>query len=255
MPEPSTPLPTEPDWHQACVLITGGARRLGRMLAVALAQRGAAIALHYHRSHREAEQLARELEGSARRVWLFRANLAEPAEQDRLAARVLAECHDLCGVVNNASLYQRTPLADLTRQEWDEHIAVNLSAPVWLAVLLGRAMRQRQGGSIVQVGDWSVAQPYRDYLPYTVSKGALATATRALARELAPEVRVNMVALGPMLLPEGSNPDLEARIARAVPMNRVGTPQEYVAAVLYLLAGGTYCTGSVLTVDGGRSLA
>ncbi|MBM3317960.1 MAG: SDR family oxidoreductase, partial [Candidatus Eisenbacteria bacterium] len=188
-------------------------------------------------------------------VWLFRADLSDPDEQQRLADEVLAACPGLNGLVHNASIYRPTPLASLARRDWDEHLAINLTAPVWLSARLGLAMRASGGGSIVQVGDWSTGRPYRDYLAYTVSKGALETATRALARELAPEVRVNMVALGPILLPEGSGPDLEERVRRAVPLGRVGHPGEYVSAVLHLLTGASYSTGSIVQVDGGRALA
>jgi pteridine reductase len=243
------------DWRTQCVLVTGAARRLGSELARALAARGAAVALHYHRSEREARALVGELTPRARAVWLMRADLAQPEEQDRLARDVLERCGRLTGLVNCASAYRPTPVDTLTRAEWEAHLAVNLTAPVWLSLRLGQAMRQAGGGSIVQVGDWSTGQPYRGYLPYTVSKGALETATRALARELAPEVRVNMVALGPILLPEGTGADYEQRVARAVPLGRVGHPAEFVRAVLFLLGEATYTTGSVLAVDGGRSLA
>jgi len=109
-------------------------------------------------------------------------------------------------------------------------------------------------GNIVQVGDWSSARPYPDYLAYTVSKGALESATRALARELAPEVRVNLLAPGPMVLPPGSTAERDARVRRAVPLGRLGGTESYVKAVLSLLDPHTYATGSIVTLDGGRSL-
>jgi pteridine reductase len=243
------------DWGSQCVLVTGAARRLGRALSRALAERGAAVALHYHRSGREAEELARELAARGRRVWPVQADLARPEEQERLARQVLEQCGRVTGLVNSASVFRPTPIEGLTRTEWDEHLAVNLTAPTWLSLRLGLAMRAAGGGAIVQVGDWSTTRPYPRYLAYTVSKGALEAATRALARELAPEVRVNMVALGPILLPDGSDPDYEQRVVRAVPQGRVGHPAEFVRAVLFLLGEATFTTGSVLTVDGGRGLA
>jgi pteridine reductase len=241
-------------WPEQTILVTGAARRLGRALVEAIAAQGAAVIIHYHRAQREAEDLAESVRGRATNVTLMRADLRQPEEQERLASDVLASCDSLTGLVNNASLYTPTPLESIERSAWDEQLAVNLTAPVWLAQRLGRAMRAGGSGAIVNIGDWSTHRPYRNYLAYTVSKGALETATRALARELAPEVRVNMVALGPMLLPEGSDPDLEARVSRAVPLGRVGTPREYVAAVLHLLSASTYSTGAIIVVDGGRSL-
>ncbi len=240
--------------RESCILITGSARRLGMALAEALAARGAALALHYHRSQADAERLARRLETTARQVWLFQADLRRPEDQEKLAQQVMSHCGQLSGIVNGASIYDRTPLTALDRNAWEETLSVNLSAAVWLSVILGREMKRAGHGSIVQIGDWSVHRPYPDYLAYTVSKGGLETATLALARELAPEVRVNMVALGPILLPDGSGPEYEARVKRAVPLGRLGGPAAFVEAVLYLLGDTSFCTGTVLTVDGGRSL-
>jgi pteridine reductase len=249
-PQPATPLA----WREQCVLITGAARRLGRRLARELADRGAAIGIHYHRSEHEARELAEDLARRARAVWLFPADLSQPDGPERLIRQARDASPRWTGLVNNASIYRATPLERIERPDWDAHLAINLTAPVWLALRLGAAMRETGGGAIVQVGDWSTAQPYPHYLAYTVSKGALETATRALARELAPQVRVNMVALGPILLPEGSGPDYADRVARSVPLGRVGDPQEFVRAVLFLLCEATFATGSILTVDGGRGL-
>jgi pteridine reductase len=241
-------------WPEQTILVTGGARRLGRALVEALAAQGAGVAIHYHHSEREAQLLADSVRDRASSVRLFQADLRQPAEQERLAAEVLANCGPLTGLVHNASTYTTTPLETFTREGWDDHLAANLTAPVWLSVRLGRAMKREGRGSIVLTGDWSTQRPYRHYLAYTVSKGGLETATRALARELAPEVRVNMIALGPILLPEGSGPELAERVSRVVPLGRVGSPREYVAAVLHLLSAATYSTGSIVTVDGGRGL-
>jgi len=165
------------DWGTQCVLVTGAARRLGRALSRALAERGAAVALHYHRSRREAEELAQQLNASGHRAWSIQADLARAEEQERLAREVLERCERVTGLVNSASVYRPAPLERIGRPDWDEHLAVNLTAPAWLSIRLGRAMRASGGGAIVQVGDWSVSQPYPQYLPYTVSKGALEAAT------------------------------------------------------------------------------
>ncbi|MCK4412847.1 MAG: SDR family oxidoreductase [Candidatus Eisenbacteria sp.] len=242
------------NWSSQTVLITGAARRLGRALAAALAARGARLLLHYHRSGGETHSLARSLESNGASVTLLQADLRHPEEQERLAAQAIAADPPPTGLVNNASLYERSPLDDWSRQVWEDHLAINLTAPVWLAVRLGRDMQARGGGNIVQIGDWSSRRPYPHYLAYTVSKGGLETATRALARELAPQVRVNLLALGPMLLPEESGPERERLVRRAVPLGRLGGTEAYVAAVLSLLDPRTYATGSVVTLDGGRSL-
>lgn len=240
--------------ERPCVLITGAGRRLGRALALDLGSRGADLALHYNTAERETEELARELTATGASVHTFKADLSLPADQQRLAEEVLQGCPHLDGLVNSASIYLRTPLATLSREEWTRIQAVNAEAPIWLSVTLGSAMLRARGGSIVQIGDWSSARPYRDYLACTVAKGALETATRALARELAPQVRVNMAALGPILLPEGSSRDYAGRVERAVPVGRIGGPEAFTTAVRHLLWDATYCTGTIMTIDGGRQV-
>lgn len=241
------------DWKRECVLITGSARRLGRALAEALAARRTRLLLHYHRSESQAFELANRCAALGAEATLFRADLADSAAVEKLIADVIR--HQPTGLVNNASLFFRTPLENLPPQTWDEMLTVNLATPVRLASALGLAMKEAGRGSIVQIGDWSARRPYRNYLAYSVSKGALETATRSLARELAPEVRVNLVALGSMLLPENASAELEERIRQPVPLGRLGGTRAYVDAVLFMLGEAQYCTGTVLTVDGGRSLS
>jgi pteridine reductase len=236
------------------ILITGAARRLGRALALAIGARGSRLILHYNRSRREAESLAAELAGVAGAIELIGADLSQPEGQDHLVAKVRQLGWQLTGLVNNASNFYKTPLADLDRDAWDAALAVNLTAPLWLAAVLGNDMKSNAGGGIVMVGDWSTARPYRDYLAYSVSKGGLETGTRALARELAPEVRINLVAPGPILLPPDSSPEYEARVHKAVPLGRLGGSEAYVSLVMRLLSNAPYCTGTILTMDGGRHL-
>lgn len=236
------------------ILITGAGRRLGRALALDLGRRGADLALHYHSAQQEAEELARHLIAEGARAETFRADLSREADQERLAEEVLHAFPNLNGLVNSASVYLRTPLATLDRAEYRRIQRINTEAPIWLSATLGSAMQRGRGGSIVQIGDWSTSRPYRDYLAYTVSKGALETATRALARELAPQVRVNMASLGPILLPEGSTADYAARVERAVAVGRIGGPEAFTSAVRHLLWDASYCSGTIMTVDGGRQV-
>ena len=242
-------------WRNETILITGAARRLGHALAWALADRGAALILHCNASETEGRRLVAELRERTRSVALICADLSLPSGQDHLIEETLALDGRLSGLVNNASNYLKTPLGQLDRRTWDETVAVNLTAPLWLGAKLGAAMKKNGGGSIVMVGDWSTRRPYRDYLAYSVSKGGLETGTRALARELAPEVRVNLLAPGAILLPPESGDEYENRVKKAVPLGRLGGSSAYVETILYLLRGASYCTGAVLTMDGGRELS
>ncbi|MBD3237322.1 MAG: SDR family oxidoreductase [Candidatus Eisenbacteria bacterium] len=243
-------------WREHRILITGAARRLGAHLAETLVREGAEVALHFHTSQAEAEALATRLRRTEGRLHLFAADLGDETQLERLADEVTATCGPLTGLVNNASVYTRTPLDRVSRAQWRTMQQVNSEAPIWLATRLGRAMQQAGRGSIVNVGDWSIIKPYRGYLPYTASKGSLTVASRALARELAPQVRVNVIAPGPMLLRPEDPESLEARIRRAVPLGRLGGPEAFTQAALFFLGhASAYCTGTVLHVDGGRNLA
>jgi pteridine reductase len=150
-------------------------------------------------------------------------------------------------------LWEATPLATLSAEEVDRALAINLRSPFLLAVRLGRAMKEAGEGVIINVLDWSVDRPYADYLPYGIAKAGLAAATRGLARGLAPEVRVNGVAPGAVLLPEGIDHKEADTIRRAIPLQRIGQPSDVAEAVVYL-ALAEYVSGTILTIDGGRSV-
>jgi len=244
----------DPQTHE-WVLITGAARRLGRALALGLAGQGINLILHYNRSGDQARELANEIAALGVDHLLIQSDLSEAEGQEKLISEAGRTSGNLTGLVNNASVYVKTPLEPLERSLWDQTLATNLTAPVFLAARLGMEMKKNSGGSIVQIGDWSTSRPYLNYLAYSVSKGGLETATRALARELAPSVRVNLLALGPILLPDDSDASYADRVKRAVPLGKIGGAASYVEAVMFLLGNASYCTGSILTMDGGRDLA
>ena len=234
-------------------LVTGAARRIGRAIATALAARGARVAVHYGRSAADAERLVAEVRAAGGVAETFAADLADAGAVLALADQATARLGPVDVLVNNASVFYPTPLADLGEREWDDNLDVNLKAPYLLSLHLGRAMRERGAGKIVNIGDAGAERPYRDYLPYCVSKAALATLTRGLAKMLAPAVQVNCVAPGPILPPAAASPEEQARIMRRTPLGRFGGPEEIVGAVLYLLASD-FVTGTTIAVDGGRSL-
>ena len=234
-------------------LVTGAARRVGREISLTLARKGYQIAAHYHRSETEVATLVDEIISSGGSATPFGADLSEPGGAESLAERVLEFSGPVDLLVNNASLWKPTSLNDLTADEFDRMLAINLRSPFLLALDLGRAMKKCGSGQIINILDWSVGRPYANFLAYGIAKAGLAEATRGLARALAPEVRVNGIAPGAVLLPEETDSEQERAILRAVPLGRIGTPGDVAAAVLYL-AEADYATGSILTVDGGRSV-
>lgn len=233
-------------------LVTGAARRLGRAIAEDLASAGAAVAVHCHRSTNDAAAVVAAIRARGGLAEVFAADLGDATAVERLAANVEATLGPVDILVNNASVFAPTPLATLDLATWNAVMAVNLQAPYLLAVTLGRAMRQRGAGKIVNLTDATADPPAPDYLPYGVSKAALGALTRGLARALAPNVQVNAVAPGAVLEPiDGSSLD---PVLRRTPLGRVGAPADIVAAVRFLLEGSDFVTGTTVVVDGGRAL-
>lgn len=238
------------DLRGKAALVTGAARRLGRAIALGLAERGADVVVHYHRSAAEAEDTVRRAAEYGVRSVALAADLAHSGQASELLERAEAALGPIDALVNNAATFGSGTLDSTRREEWDQHLAVNLSAPFALAQAFGRR-RSGRPGAVVNLLDWRALRPGADHFAYTVSKAALASMTRSLAAALAPAVRVNGLALGAILPPEGEPaPDIVKRI----PLGRWGTPAEVVHAVIFLIAGSDFMTGSIVHLDGGRHL-
>lgn len=234
-------------------LVTGAARRVGRAIALALGARGYDIGLHYHRSADDAQRTADEIRALGRRVALLPADLADARAACELPERCTAALGGLSALVNNASVFSRMTLNELTPAAWNETLAINLTAPA----LLSRhaATLLVEGGAIVNVCDVAAERPFKAYLAYSVSKAGLVALTRATAVQLAPRIRVNGVSPGVALWPEDYSDDLKRRLTARIPAMRAGSPDEISAAVAFLVADATYVTGVILPVDGARSIA
>jgi pteridine reductase len=231
-------------------LITGGARRIGAAITRALHAGGMDVIIHCHRSVAEAETLAADLNRA-------RAGSARVLNQDLQATagpeKLIAQCHALDALINNASAFYPTPLAEASATQWDELLGTNLRAPFFLARAAAPLLRQRQG-CIVNLTDIHAQRPLRGHAIYSISKAALDMLTRALAKELAPEVRVNGVAPGAALWPDDMDAELRQRILSHTMLKRAGTPEDVAAAVRFLVFDAPYVTGQILAVDGGRTL-
>ena len=231
-------------------LITGGARRIGAAITQALHTAGMDVIIHCHRSEAEAATLAANLNRT-------RAGSARVLNQDlRPAAgpeKLIAQCEALDVLINNASTFYPTPLAEATAAQWDELLGTNLRAPFFLARAAAPLLR-RQQGCIVNLTDIHAQRPLRGHAIYSISKAALDMLTKALAKELAPEVRVNGIAPGAAMWPEQMDADLRQRIESHTMLKRAGTPEDVAAAVRFLVFDAPYVTGQILTVDGGRTL-
>jgi 3-oxoacyl-[acyl-carrier protein] reductase/pteridine reductase len=217
---------------------------------VALASAGADVALSYRQSEAGARETADAVRSLGRRVHVGRADAREAGQMAGFVDAAAEALGGLDVLVNNAGVFRRVDVGELSEEGIDEAFFVNVKAAVMAAQAAVPHMRKRGGGAIVNVASVGGIRPWKAYLPYCASKAALLMATRCLARALAPEIRVNAIAPG-ILDPPGAGEALEKRI----PMGRFGTHSEAVAAALFLAGTATYTTGEVLTVDGGRALA
>ena len=237
-------------------LVTGAARRLGAAIARRLHAAGYDIALHHRASPDAMVALVAGLENARpRSTTVLVAELADDDAPAHLVGETLARFGRLDALVNNASAFFPTPLGDATPAQFDTLFASNARAPWFLAQAAAPALRAA-GGAIVNLGDIHGEQPLRDHGPYSMAKAALLMATRALALELAPEVRVNAVSPGAILWPEhGKSDDEKQALLAKVPLARAGSAEDVAEAVRWLLQDARYTTGHVLRVDGGRLAA
>jgi NAD(P)-dependent dehydrogenase (short-subunit alcohol dehydrogenase family) len=239
----------------AVALVTGGAHRLGRAIALALAARGARVLITYRTAHREARSTLSDLQASGARAEAFRLDVANAREVHRVFARIARTVGRLDILVNNAAVFQRTPFARLTERAWDAHLDTNLKGAFLCALSASRLMRRRGAGKIINIADWAGERPYRDYLPYCVSKAGVIALTKSLAKELAPAIQVVAVAPGPILPPPEFTPSQRRRVTQRVPLKRWGSPQDIANAVVFAIEGTDFMTGSTMFVDGGQLIA
>lgn len=237
------------------VLVTGGAKRIGRSIALALAGRGASVAFSYRSSAQEAAATLKALKASAAPAISVRADVSNAADVKRLMTALWKAFGRLDVLVNSASNFYEAPYDRLTERDWDTVMDANAKGTFLCSWHASHLMRRTGGGKIINFADWAGERPYKGYLPYCVSKAAVIALTKALAKELAPAIQVNAIAPGPVLAPQGMTEKQRARIAAKVPLRRWGSPADIVNTVLYLIEGTDFMTGSVVHVDGGRLIA
>lgn len=231
-------------------LVTGAGRRLGRAIALDLAAAGARVAVHYNSSADGAEETAASIVEAGGEARTIAGDLALPGAPEALAAEVTHVFGSLDCLVNSAAIMDRTPLGSVTVADWDNMFAINLRAPFFLAQAAAPHL-ERANGAIVNIADLAAFETWPAYVPHGITKAGVVQMTRALARVLAPRVRVNAVAPGAVLLPDDWTDDDAARLAATTPLGRIGSPADVVSAVRYLLEA-EFVTGETIIVDGGR---
>jgi pteridine reductase len=233
-------------------LVTGAGRRLGRAIALALGGRGMHVGVHYGSSAAGARETAADIERAGGRAACLPADLTKPDAPAALVDAAVRALGRLDVLVNSAAVMVRTPVGDVTAAAWDAMFAVNLRAP-FLAAQAAAPHLARQKGAIVNLADLAAFETWPAYVPHGISKAGVVQMTRALARVLAPDVRVNAVAPGTVLLPESWPESAADRLAQTTPLGRLGDPEDVTRTVIFLLESD-YITGETIVVDGGRRI-
>jgi NAD(P)-dependent dehydrogenase (short-subunit alcohol dehydrogenase family) len=235
-------------------LVTGAGVRVGKEIALALADEKMRVIVHYNNSAPAAEETAQEITAQGGEALLLRADLRSKMQIDELVKAALTHWGQIDLLINNAAVYYKTPFAELTPAEWDHIMDVNLRAPFLCSLIIGQKMKAQGEGKIINIADWAADRPYSDYLPYCVSKAGLVALTKALAKALAPQVQVNAISPGAVLLAEDFPAQTRQLAIEHTLVKRLGKPMDVVAAVLFLAAGSDFITGSNIIIDGGRSI-
>jgi NAD(P)-dependent dehydrogenase (short-subunit alcohol dehydrogenase family) len=253
------------DLHGKTILVTGAARRVGRILALACARAGADIVIHHGHSPAEAESLRDEIASFGPRAWILAADFSRPESVSQLIERA-NELSPLYGLVNSASIFEPLTAHNTTLDDWNRHLNINLTAPFLLSRAFAKLLTAPAAvpggedaalslvrGRIVNILDWRALRPGADHFPYTITKAALAAMTKSLAVAFAPRITVNGLALG-AILPPADESSAGEKIIESVPAQRWSEAGEVEEALLFLLSGPAYITGEIIHLDGGRHL-
>jgi pteridine reductase len=246
---------SQPSLHSSLsgkiVLVTGGARRVGRLISLAAASLGATVIIHHSHSPEAAEAVKVEIQALGSEAFILTADFSQPESAVDLVHRAF-HIGRIYAVVNNSAVFQSIKLPDTTLESWQEHLNINLTAPFLISREFSSLLTADEMGKIINILDWRAFRPGADHFPYTISKAGLAALTQSLAISLAPRISVNGLAFGAILPP--ANEKISQAIIESVPMQRWAKPEEVEATIQFLLTAPPYITGEILHLDGGRQL-
>ncbi len=237
------------------ILITGSAERVGKHIALHLARKGATVVIHYHTKPHKAQQTAAEIAQIGSTPMIVQGDITRQADWLQMRRAILQRYGRIDVLVNNAAIFYRTPFLKSTEQQWNHFMDANLKSVYLGARIMGETMVQQKQGKIINIADVSAFTVWPNYIPYCVSKAGVLALTQGLAKALAPHVQVNAVAPGTILLAEQYDPEEEAALVEKTPLKRIGQPEDVAATVAFLIEGSDFITGTIINVDGGRSLA
>lgn len=236
------------------VIVTGGAVRIGRAICLELAGQGAKVVCQYHSSRDAAVSLQEEIKASAGQIALVRSDL----RWKESPADILRQALDAFGrvdiLVNNAALFYKTPFGTVTEEDWDTFHTLNLKRVFFLSQAVAGRMQSQGSGKIINIGDTSGYSPWPGYIPYATSKAGLIAMTVGLAKALAPDIQVNCINPGPVMMPEDMTDEERRLAAEQTLLRREGSAADIARTVRFLIEGSDYITGAVIPVDGGRQV-
>jgi NAD(P)-dependent dehydrogenase (short-subunit alcohol dehydrogenase family) len=235
------------------VIVTGAAKRVGRAIALSLAKKGVHVAITYHTESGPWRETLAEIRSHGVEGLALPMDVRQPEQIESGMQEIIDHFGRVDILVNNASVFLSAPFLEITRAQWDESLAVNLTGPFLCSQVVAPTMLQQQSGLIVNITDLSAFQVWPRYAHHAASKAGLVILTQVMAAELAPHVRVNGIAPGTVLLPDGAGEQKQRWAAEKSLLKRVGTPED-VAETVVFLAEMDFITGTVLTVDGGQAL-
>ena len=235
-------------------IVTGGAIRLGRAISLALASRGMKVVINYHSSDSEAKQTLKDVEALGAEAIAIQADVSKNSDVERLISSAVDHFGKVDVLINNAAIFYHKEFLELTEEDFDRNISINLKGPYLCCLAAGKHMLQQQAGKIINIACTSGFMPWTGFIPYSISKAGVISLTKVMAKTLGPNIQVNAIAPGPVLLPEHYTAEERDRAVKSTVLKREGSPQDITKTILFLLEGSDYITGDVIAVDGGRLL-
>jgi NAD(P)-dependent dehydrogenase (short-subunit alcohol dehydrogenase family) len=236
------------------VLVTGSSDRIGKAIALTLAQNGAYVVIHHHTNKSGAIRTAEEIEDLGLKTAVVQGDLSLKNDWQRIRTKILDNFDRIDVLVNNAAIFHKTPFFDAKVEDWDDFMNVNLKSVFLGCQVIGEWMYDNGSGKIINISDIASETIWPNYIPYCVSKAGVIAITKGVAKALAPNVLVNCIAPGTLLLANDHDKNLEESLINRTPLKRIGSPQDIANAVLFLIEGSDFINGAVIKVDGGRSL-
>lgn len=236
------------------IIVTGSAVRVGRAISFELAKTGARLFCHYNSSKAEAIRLEEALREWGGEHYFYQSNLKDAASARALIKEAQKKLGSIDVLINNAAIFYKTPLGEVSEKDWDSFFSINLKVPFFLAQAAGMIMREQKNGKIVNIGDAGAESPFPAYLPYSMTKAGIVNMTRGLAKALAPDIQVNCINPGPVMLPETHSASERQFALDQTLLRREGSAEDIARTVRFVLEGTDFITGAVIPVDGGRQV-